>query len=74
MAWVTHQQLANICSLADPSDWSALPWGNGKGMKGMGWDQANGKAQGKGEKGKKGKKGNADGKASKGNTGHEIAR
>ena len=55
MAWVTHQQLANMCSLAGPADWSALPWGNGKGMKGMGWDQAKGKAQGKGEEGKKGK-------------------
>ena len=73
MAWVTHQQLANMCSLAGPSDWSALPWGNGKGMKGMGWDQAKGKAQGKWETGKKGKHGKADGKASKGNGGAECA-
>ena len=48
MAWVTQQQLANMCGLAGPSDWNVVPWGNSKGMKGMGWDQAKGKGQGKG--------------------------
>ena len=73
MAWVTHQQLANMknqmmCSLAGPAEWNALPWGIGKGMKG-GWDQAKGK--GKGEKGTKGKgnTGKYGGKASKGKGG-----
>ena len=77
MAWVSQEQLGYLCSLAGPSDWNAQPWGNGKGMKGMGWDQPKGKSKGKGVKGEKGKKGTkgkgkTDGKGAKGDGGADC--